>query len=455
MKYLLEKYNIPGPRYTSYPTVPAWSESVGPAGYGQSLALLKASEPLSLYFHLPFCERLCHFCGCMQVITKDHSRSRPYVNTVLKEMEQVRTFLPHSPGEVQQIHFGGGTPNFLQPEEMSDLMTAIRRHFTVHPDAEIAIEMHPRTSTRPFCDALKQLGFNRISLGVQDFDPWVQKLIHRDQSYEQTAEVVAYLRSLGFETFNFDLIYGLPGQTMGGWEDTLQKVWGLHPNRLAVYSYAHVPWVRPVQRSFQDKDLPLPELKIRLFERAYLFFREHGYHPIGMDHFALSEDDLGKASKEGGLHRNFMGYSTRADAHQIGFGVSAISFVGGNYFQNVKELPAYEGRIANGELATFRGYLLNQEDALRRELIMEIMCHGRVKIPHFERRWGIDFAEKFSEELSRLQPLMDDNLVTLEPDRLETVGFGHLFLRNIAMAFDPYLAKIRDRATHPIFSKTI
>jgi oxygen-independent coproporphyrinogen-3 oxidase len=455
MKRLLEKYNIAGPRYTSYPTVPAWSESVGPAQYRQSLASLKDAEPLSLYFHLPFCERLCHFCGCMQVITKDHGRSRPYVNTILEELSQVRTLLPSTLGRVGQIHFGGGTPNFLQPEEMADLMQAIRHHFSVDLDAEIAIEMHPRTSTRAFCDKIKKLGFNRISLGVQDFDPLVQKLIHRDQSYEQTAEMVSYLRSLGFDSFNFDLIYGLPGQTMEGWEETLQKVWGLKPNRLAVYSYAHVPWIRPVQRSFKEEDLPSPELKLRLFERAYLFFREQGYHPIGMDHFALPEDDLAKATSQGGLHRNFMGYSTRADAHQVGFGVSAISYVGGNYFQNAKDLPGYEARIAARELATHRGCLLSQEDALRRDLIMELMCQGRVEIPRFEKRWGINFPEKFSEELSRLQPLMADQLVSLAPQTLETVGLGHLFLRNIAMVFDPYLGDIRKKSSHPTFSKTV
>lgn len=455
MKHLLEKYNVPGPRYTSFPTVPVWSESVGPEDYRRSLATLKANEPLSLYFHLPFCERLCHFCGCMQVITTDHSRSRPYVDILLKEIDRIRSQLPKRIGAVRQIHFGGGTPNFLQPEEMGDLMAAIHRHFSVEPEAEIAVEMHPRTSTRAFCDELKKLGFNRISLGIQDFDPQVQKLIHRDQSYEQTAEMISYLRTLGFSSFNFDLIYGLPGQTMDGWEETLQKVWGLHPNRLAVYSYAHVPWVRPIQRSFKAEDLPAPELKLRLFERAYLFFREHGYQPIGMDHFALPEDDLAKASTQGGLHRNFMGYSTRADAHQIGFGVSAISFVGGNYFQNAKDLPDYETRIKSDTSATFRGYLLNQEDSLRRDLIMELMCHGRLEIPRFERRWGVDFPKKFSQELSRLRPLMEDNLMILEPDVMETVGFGHLFLRNIAMAFDPYLGEIRKGASNPIFSKTI
>lgn len=455
MKRLLDKYNVPGPRYTSYPTVPAWGEGVGPREYSQSLGTLRPDEPLSLYFHLPFCERLCHFCGCMRVITSDHSRSRPYVDTILKELKQIRSLLPKQLGPVSQIHFGGGTPNFLQPEEMSELMEAVRSHFQVKTDAEIAIEMHPRTSTPAFCDNLARLEFNRISLGIQDFNPEVQRLIHRNQNYEQTKEMVASLRSLGFDSFNFDLVYGLPGQTMAGWDDTLEKVLGLKPNRLAVYSYAHVPWVRPVQRSFKDSDLPTPDLKMDLFERAYQFFGDHGYRPIGMDHFALVEDELALAAQNGSLHRNFMGYSTRADAHQIGLGVSAISYVAGNYFQNAKELLRYEDRIASEEPATFRGHLLNREDSLRRDLIMEIMCHGRLDIPKFEKRWGLDFPNYFSEELSRLDPLIADDLMVLEPKALRTQGFGHLFLRNIAMAFDPYLEGIQKKATTPTFSKTV
>lgn len=455
MNTLLQKYNVPGPRYTSYPTVPAWRETVGAKDYMTSLQTLKTGEALSLYFHLPFCERLCHFCGCMQVITTDHSRSRDYVNILLQEIDQVLDHIPAEARQVSQIHFGGGTPNFLQPEELGDLMEKIRASFQVKKDAEIAIEMHPRTSTPAFCDKLRELGFNRISLGVQDFNPEVQELIHRGQSYEMTAKMVGYLRELGFDSFNFDLIYGLPGQSLPAWEETLKQVWELKPNRLAVYSYAHVPWVRPVQRSFKDEDLPTPELKLELFEKAYDFFCEHGYRPIGMDHFALTKDELAQALEQGTIHRNFMGYSTRADAHQLGFGVSAISYVGGNYFQNFKELPKYEAQIKSGELATFRGCLLSEEDQRRREVITQIMCQGCLDLEKFGKKWRLDFQEHFAPELEQLKPIADDELLEISAKEIKIKGLGHLFLRNIAMVFDTYLEKIRAGAKNPTFSKTV
>ncbi len=451
----LAKYNVPGPRYTSYPTVPAWVTTVGPDDFKDSLQSLGANEPLSLYFHLPFCERLCHFCGCMQVITSDHSRSAPYVKHLLNEIDQVSRLLPKQRGKVTQLHFGGGTPNFLQPQEIDLLIEKIRDCFTLATGAEIAIEMHPRTSTHAFCDAIWRQHFNRISLGVQDFDPKVQQLIHRHQSYEMTAEMLSYLRKLGFKHFNFDLIYGLPGQNDTSWKDTLEKVVHLKPNRLAVYSYAHVPWVRPVQRSFKDGDLPSPETKIHLFEMAYETLQGHGYCPIGMDHFALADDELSLAQSNGSIHRNFMGYSTRADAHQIGFGVSAISYVGGNYFQNQKELPNYENAIQSNQLSTFRGYLLNTDDRLRRDLITQIMCNREIDIPTFEHHWNIKFADYFQDSLQQLSSLQDDGLLEWNGTTLKSRGLGHLFLRNIAMAFDNYLIEIKRSASTPTFSKTV
>lgn len=443
LRKLLQKYNVPGPRYTSYPTVPAWRETVGPEDYRASLAQLTKNE-LSLYFHLPFCERLCHFCACMKVITKNHAASRDYVDLVLQEVTQVVNCLPPGRPTVNQVHFGGGTPNFLQAEELTDLVQAIRAHCVLTSDAEIAIEMHPKTSTREFCDNLKKLGFNRISLGVQDFDPKVQELIHRFQTYEQTVEMVGYLRALGFNSFNFDLVYGLPGQTMAAWEDTLQKVIRLRPNRLAVYSYANVPWKHPVQRSFRESDLPTPELKIELFGKAYEVFLQNGYCLIGMDHFALAGDELTQALEQGTIHRNFMGYSTRKDSHQIGFGVSAISYVSGNYFQNLKELKPYTETIAGGRLATSRGFLLTEDDHLRRAVITRLMCAGR-----------IDFSDSFSQELEALQPFIDDGLLAETPAGLQVVDFGFLFLRNMAMVFDRYLEEICYEAKTPTFSQTI
>ncbi|HEX5036506.1 MAG TPA: oxygen-independent coproporphyrinogen III oxidase [bacterium] len=451
---LLKKYDVAGPRYTSYPTAPAWTNAVGPEDFRKGLASLKADEPLSLYIHIPFCETLCHFCGCMTVITKEHSRSRPYVETLKKEIDRIAGLMPDA-GDVSQLHFGGGSPNYLKPEEFVDLMEHIQENFRFDTDAEIAIEMHPRTSTPEFCAIAAKMGVNRISLGVQDFDPAVQKLINRHQTYEMTADMVNSLRELGFQAFNFDLIYGLPGQTLEGWKETLDRVRTLKPDRLAVYSYAHVPWLKPYQRSFEDKDLPPPELKLELFEAAYRTLTAGGYEPIGMDHFALATDDLARAQKDGTIHRNFMGYSTKADAHQIGIGVSSISYVGGNYFQNEKEIESYEAAIRSGKLATHRGYLLNRDDHIRRELIRQIMCRGRVDIPAFEKEWEISFADYFRGDLPHLDPMTDDGLLTLDSRSLSIVGEGHLFLRNVAMAFDRHLMEIRASAKNPVFSRTV
>lgn len=455
LRLLLTKYDVPGPRYTSYPTVPAWHSSVGAADYRRALSSIDDSGSLSLYIHIPFCERLCHFCGCMQVITADRQRSLPYVEKLMAEIELVAAQLSPQARNVSQLHFGGGTPNFLQPEELTRIVETLHRHFRFLPRAEIAIEMHPRTSTRAFCENLQKLGFNRISLGVQDFDPQVQALIHRHQTYEMTEAMVSLLRTLDFRCFNFDLIYGLPGQSLPGWENTLQQVLALRPNRLAVYSYAHVPWVRPVQRSFKDEDLPSPELKLELFQRAYEVFLTHGYRTIGMDHFALADDELSLALDEGSLHRNFMGYSTHADAHQLGFGVSAISYAGGHYFQNLKQLPSYESSLAKRELATFRGFLLERDDAIRRELIMAVMCRGEIDIVRFEKHWGVSFRDYFAEEHIALQPLIQDALLRLEPTKLTVTSAGFLFLRNISMVFDRYLAGIRQGANNPTFSRTV
>jgi oxygen-independent coproporphyrinogen III oxidase len=466
LKELLSKYNVPGPRYTSYPTVPAWTEDVTSADYQKSLQTLKKGETLSLYFHLPFCEQLCHFCGCMQVITKNHDRSAVYTEHLLKELKNILEYIPADARTVTQIHFGGGTPNFFKPDEMTVLMQAIRENFSVQANAEIAIEMHPRTSTAAFCDVLKKLGFNRVSLGVQDFDPEVQRLIHRGQSYEMTKRMLDYLRKLAFDSFNFDLIYGLPGQNQETWQETLKKTLELRPNRLAVYSYAHVPWVRPVQRSFDESDLPSPALKLELFEEAYETFIAHGYRLIGMDHFALADDELAQALERGTLHRNFMGYSTRADAHQIGFGVSAISFVGGHYFQNLKDLKhyyAHGGATGRSPLrATFRGCLLNRDDTIRRDLIMAIMCNGFVDCQAFEKRWDVKFSDYFSKELAALDQFVKDGLLEIKvrangcsPLQLRVIGKGFLFLRNIAMCFDPYLREMQKKSETPIFSKTV
>lgn len=454
---LLAKYDVPGPRYTSYPTVPAWVSTIGPSDYKEDLKKLKGGEPLSLYFHIPFCESLCHYCGCMTVITKQYDKALTYVDVVNREVDLVLGQLPSPKKErvVSQMHLGGGSPNFLQPEELKKLVLHAQENFTFQEDAEIAVEMHPRTSTQAFCDMLWKLGFNRISVGVQDLDPLVQKLINRNQTFEQTKEMIGYLRSLGFKAFNFDLIYGLPGQSEAGWAKTLEQVLSLKPNRFAVYSYAHVPWVHPVQRSFKDSDIPSPEMKLKFFEMAYTALTQNAYRPIGMDHFALEDDALSKALDAGSIHRNFMGYSTKADAHQIGFGVSAISKVAGNYYQNEKELTRYYDKINSGSPATHRGYHLNQDDHIRRDLIRQLMCTGHIEIPKFEADWKISFADYFKADLPHLNIFIKDGLLTLNEKQLKVVGQGSLFYRNMAMAFDPYLEKIKAGSKTPVFSRTV
>lgn len=452
---LLKKYDVPGPRYTSYPTVPAWNEEVGVSDYQQSLGQLKEDEVLSLYFHIPFCESLCHYCGCMKVITKDHNRSKAYVETVLREADKVVSFIPEGTRQVNQFHFGGGTPNFLYPEELEQIVTWVRRHFKLRSDSEVAIEMHPRTSTKEFCDKLRDLEFNRISLGVQDFDPKVQKLINRNQTYEMTEEMISYLRKLGFDSFNFDLVYGLPGQSMQEWSKTLEKVLHLRPNRLAVYSYAHVPWVHPVQRTFEDSDIPPPQLKLELFEKAYAIFTQNGYSLIGMDHFALHDDELSKALREATIHRNFMGYTTRADAHQVGFGVSSISYVAGNYFQNLKKIKEYDAAIQSNGMATFRGFLVSHDDKIRRDLIMQIMCRAFVDIDAFEKMWSVNFKDYFSSSIPKLSTFVEDGLLEVTEKKIQVIDHGFLFLRNIAMCFDAHLEGIKSRAKTPTFSRTV
>lgn len=451
---ILAKYDVAGPRYTSYPTVPAWTDAVGENDYLKALASIAPNDSLSLYFHLPFCEKLCHFCGCFKIITPEHARSAPYVETLLGEIELVAERLGGR-RPVTQIHCGGGTPNFLQPEEIAALMARVRKYFNVLPGAEIAIEMHPRTTTHAFCDHLKREGFNRISLGVQDFDDVVQKLINRFQTFAMTRDMVDDLRALGFDSFNFDLIYGLPGQTLERFRETLALTLTLKPNRMAVYSYAHVPWKSPVQRSFRTADLPPPERRLALFAAAHAFFTANGYRQIGMDHFALKDDELSRALDHGGLHRNFMGYSTRADAHQLGFGISSISFAAGNYFQNAKTIAAYESGVKSGHLPIMRGFLLSPDDRIRRDIILDIMCRLRVDFAAFGARHGIDFKAYFHDALMGLKPFVHDGLVEIHDAGFRVTETGKLTLRNIAMCFDAYLDTIREGAKNPVFSRTV
>lgn len=455
LEELLCKYDVFAPRYTSYPTVPAWTTQVSSGDYKKALIKLSSKDPLSLYFHLPFCENLCHFCGCTQVITKDHQRSKPYTELLKTELKKVRSLLPKKLGPVTQIHFGGGTPNFFHPQEVAGILQLARDLFDVARDAELAVEIHPKTSSTAFNQMLAREGFNRISLGVQDLDPKVQTLINRNQNFEMTKLCMDELRSLGVSHFNLDLVYGLPGQNEEGWRKTLAQILELSPNRLAVYSYAHVPWIRPVQRKFLNSDLPSPQLKIHFFEIAYNTFLDAGFNLIGMDHFAKEDDELTLGLKKGGLHRNFMGYSTRSDAHQIGFGMSAISYVNGAYFQNQKELKSYTEAMNHDELASFRGHILKRDDFLRKDVITHLMCQGVMKYDEFKKKWEAHFYDVFPEALGQLKSFEEDGLISIDNHGFKIVEEGFLFLRNIATLFDSYLEDIKKGATNPTFSRTI
>ncbi|MFH1357931.1 MAG: oxygen-independent coproporphyrinogen III oxidase, partial [bacterium] len=327
--------------------------------------------------------------------------------------------------------------------------------FTILPNAEIAIEMNPKASSQEFCNNLYQEGFNRISIGVQDFNDSVQKLINRNQTYDITSNFVKRLRDIGFEHFNFDLVYGLPGQTIENFLYTLEKTKELNPNRLAVYSFALVPWAHPEQRSFKNEEVPSPETKVKLFEMAHAFFTKNGYHLIGMDHFAREDDDLYKASKNKTIHRNFMGYSTRSEAHQIGLGASSISYVAGNYFQNQKDVCQYQETIANHGLATVKGFKLSKDDHIRRDFITKLMCDYSVDIDSFSKKHDITFKDYFADDVALLKEFIVDDLLEITPTHLKVTKQGHFVVRNIAMCFDKYLGKIKKTARNPVFSRTV
>jgi oxygen-independent coproporphyrinogen III oxidase len=471
---LLKKYDVPGPRYTSYPTVPIWSETIGIEDYKNSLQRISSQDNISLYFHIPFCENRCHFCGCTRFHTQDKSLSAPYADTLINELNSIcshiSSFGPSAPAcrveassedgrpigpSVSQIHFGGGSPNFLKPEELSKIMNKVRELFTILPDAEIAIEMNPKMSSKEFCENLYREGFNRISIGVQDFNDSVQKLINRNQSYDVTKSFIDDLRTIGFKHFNFDLVYGLPGQTIDNFSYTLEKTKELNPNRLAVYSFALVPWAHPEQRSFKNEEVPSPETKVTLFEIAHDFFTKNGFHLIGMDHFAREDDELYQASKNNTIHRNFMGYSTRAEAHQIGVGASSISYVAGNYFQNQKNVCQYQTLIAENSLATCKGFKLSQDDHIRRDFITKLMCDYTVDITNFSKQHAITFKDYFADDLLLLKEFIDDNLIELTPTHLTVTKQGHFVVRNMAMCFDKYLEEIKKTARNPVFSRTV
>ncbi|MCP5518985.1 MAG: oxygen-independent coproporphyrinogen III oxidase [Verrucomicrobiales bacterium] len=439
---LVRKYNVPGPRYTSYPPATQFSDQLPLETVRQRIEANNATpRDLSLYFHLPFCETLCWFCGCTTVITLDHGKSRSYVGRLEQEMDLVRPLL-HPERQVVQIHFGGGTPTFSPPDQLRRLGEAIHRRFPFAADVEAGVEVDPRRLTRDHLVALREIGFNRTSMGVQDNNPVVQKAVHRIQPLDLTRQTVDWIRELGFTSLNIDLIYGLPHQTVDSFRQTLDEIIELQPDRFAVFSYAHVPWMKPAQKILQNRDvLPSAETKLDLLKLSIERLGEAGYVYIGMDHFARPDDELAVAQKQGALQRNFQGYSTRGGADIYSFGMSSISQIEDTYWQNLKELPAYEAAIDAGHLPYARGYQLTRDDLIRRETIMQIMCNLGADYAAMSQRLGVPFEEYFAAELASLDDLEADGLVVRQATGLRLTELGRLLVRIVAMRFDVYLPK--------------
>jgi oxygen-independent coproporphyrinogen-3 oxidase len=440
---LLRRYDRPGPRYTSYPTAPQFSSAFGEAELREA-AQASNGDPiprrLSLYVHVPFCLSPCFYCGCNRIITRDLSRSDTYLARLYREIALTAALFDRD-REVIQLHFGGGTPNFLGTAQLREVVDCLRSqvHFSDSPNRDISIELDPRFISPAEVTELADIGFNRASLGVQDFDPEVQLAVNRIQSVEQTLAIIQACRDNGFRSVNVDLIYGLPKQNQVGFSKTLDTVVEARPDRVAVYSYAHLPTMFKAQRQIEASDLPSPEAKLGLLQLAIDKLSAAGYEYIGMDHFALPDDELAQAQARGGLHRNFMGYTTHSDSDLIGLGVSAISKVGDSFSQNPRDLPSWQAAIDDGRLPVFRGMRLSEDDQLRADLIQQLMCQAEIPIAALERRYGIRFQDYFADALEKLQPLAEDGLVRIEAGRIAVTSQGRLLLRNIAMCFDRYL----------------
>jgi oxygen-independent coproporphyrinogen-3 oxidase len=443
---LVEKYNVAGPRYTSYPPATKFTDALTwPDLAEKILENNKAERDLSLYFHIPFCETLCWFCGCTTVITLNHSQGQTYINYLEKEVAQMATLI-NSRRKVMQLHFGGGSPTFLAPDEIRRLGEIIHKHFTFSPDIEAGVEIDPRRLTRDHVVALREVGFNRASLGVQDFNPAVQEAVHRIQPREMTQQTIDWLREMKFGSVNLDLIYGLPHQTVESFNRTLDVVLEMQPDRLAVFSYAHVPWIKPAQKILEQKILPSPETKLQLLKNVIERLTENSrYVYIGMDHFAQPKDELVLAQRNKTLQRNFQGYSTRGNADIYAFGMSAISQIPDAYWQNEKDLLKYYAALDAGKVPLSRGYIVNDEDKIRRDTIMRVMCDLGLDYSTMSQRLGIDFVAHFEREIESLAGFEADGLVTRSKAGLEVTDMGRLFIRNIAMCFDNTLAPAGER----------
>jgi oxygen-independent coproporphyrinogen III oxidase len=454
---LIQRYDGRGPRYTSYPTAVQFHSGLGEEDY-KRLALASngddpASQPLSIYVHVPFCHSLCYYCGCHKIISRHQHSADPYVEHLVEEMRlQGQLFDPRR--RVDQLHFGGGTPTFLDERQFGRVMDGLFRNFGLQhgEQREYSIEIDPRSVDSHSIPRLAAMGFNRLSLGIQDFDPAVQQAVNRPQDEEWTLFLIRQARESGFRSVSVDLIYGLPRQTAASFTRTLDSVVEARPDRIAAYSYAHLPEMFRAQRLIRDEDLPSASEKLALLTRTVEHLTSRGYEYIGMDHFALPEDDLVRARREGTLHRNFQGYSTHAELDLVGLGVSAIGKVGHSYAQNIKLRHDYYDAIDRGHLPILRGVELSQDDVLRREVIHALMCAGVARIPAIEARYGISFKDYFSRELVALGQLQQDGLVEIEPQEIRVTPRGRFLLRSIAMPFDAYIAA---RQSEQRFSKVI
>jgi oxygen-independent coproporphyrinogen-3 oxidase len=449
----LEKYNRPGPRYTSYPTAPVWKDDFGPDDFEEYCERSEQrASPVSLYMHLPFCESLCLFCACTVSIQKDKRVAIPYLDALKQEIDHMaRQVSKKRP--VIQFHWGGGTPTYLSPAQMEDLFCHTRERFSFAPDAEIGIEIDPRVTSREHLETLRRLGFNRLSMGIQDFESKVQETVHRVQPYEMTRDLIVAARHLGFESLNLDLIYGLPYQTAASFRATIDRTLALEPDRVAMFSYAHVPWLKKQQGSFAEH-LPEGMEKFRIFRAGLEQFLGAGYLYIGMDHFAKPGDELAVAQQNRTLHRNFQGYTTKAGADLYGMGVSAISSLGEAYAQNRREVPSYQAAIAERGIATMRGYRLSADDWIRRAVIGRLLCHTVIPKSEVEKEFSISFDDYFAPEIQRLEEFRAEGLVALAPGEIRVTALGRIFIRNVAMTFDRYLHE-QQMDQRPLFSKTL
>ena len=446
----LRRFDVPGPRYTSYPTADRFVEAFGEAQYRQVLAqraqgaTVGGDAPMSVYVHIPFCESVCYYCACNKVITRHHERAGEYLDALRIEMDLTLAELKRPP-QVSQLHLGGGSPTFLSDAELTRLMDDLRACFKLTPKAEASIEVDPRTVTPQRLAHLRSIGFNRLSFGVQDFDPDVQKAVHREQSFESVATLMTEARALGFESINADLIYGLPLQTPESFARTVGQVSQLRPDRIALYGYAHVPQRFKPQRRIDGATLPPASAKLRMLSGAISGFLSHGYSYIGMDHFALPDDSLAVAKRQGRLQRNFQGYSTQPDCDLIGLGVSSIGRVGASYSQNAKSLPEYYDALRQGQLPVVRGMALTRDDLVRRAVIMALMCQGRIEFESIELAHLVKMQDYFDAELKQMRSFAELGLVIIEPDAIQVTAMGWYFVRAVAMVFDRQLQADRNR----------